>query len=91
MEDGLVLFADQSPRIFERWVLILVVMEDGLVRDGDIRHTAMSAVLILVVMEDGLVLKTTIISAQVRGFNPCCNGRWSRTTIISANIRINRS
>ena len=39
------------------------------------------AVLILVVMEDGLV---PILSASVRvnaeSLNPCCDGRWSRTT-----------
>ena len=39
----------------KEFVLILVVVDNGLVpvgRDGDIRHTA---VLILVVVEDGLV------------------------------------
>ena len=55
MEDGLVhviLFEeDLSPEI----VLILVVMEDGLVRGDRFATSIVSIVLILVVMEDGLV------------------------------------
>ena len=43
-------------------------------------------VLILVVMEDGLVLEIIVVYANVNGsLNPCCNGRWSRTTSPSIN------
>ena len=33
-------------------------------------------------MEDGLVLRQVSMgAAAIQGLNPCCNGRWSRTTI----------
>ena len=42
--------------LLKKLVLILVVMEDGLVRTSDVLYPEGTAVLILVVMEDGLVL-----------------------------------
>ena len=81
MEDGLVLWL---PDISESvWiVLILVVMEDGLVRLKGMRNLEKARqVLILVVMEDGLVhLNLWIWISESLCLNPCCNGRWSRTT-----------
>ena len=33
-------------------------------------------------MEDGLVLRQVSMgAAAIQGLNPCCNGRWSRTTL----------
>ena len=38
-------------------------------------------VLILVVVDDGLVLVSLLLmSNYCNGLNPCCSGRWSRTT-----------
>ena len=64
-------------------VLILIVVEDGLV---PVKHSAMSAVqlvLILIVVEDGLVHKAVKDNKKVvmKGLNPYCSGRWSRTVI----------
>ena len=56
-------------------------MEDGLVHtyDDDLKDAV--DVLILVVMEDGLVLDTKHFRCEGHGcLNPCCNGRWSRTS-----------
>ena len=63
-------------------VLILVVMEDGLVQMGLTVFTTGMKVLILVVMEDGLVLSSmkTLLTLVTMCLNPCCNGRWSRTS-----------
>ena len=62
------------------WVLILVLMEDGL---GLFQrfHLLMKMihVLILVLMEDGLGPKLYFTCGAVSGLNPCFNGRWSRT------------
>ena len=61
-------------------VLILVVMEDGLVRRACSKWRSSNLVLILVVMEDGLVLiYSWYVSWLAWSLNPCCNGRWSRT------------
>ena len=56
MEDGLVhaCYVDEATIAFH--VLILVVMEDGLVRNAETGTRVINLVLILVVMEDGLVL-----------------------------------
>ena len=64
-------------------VLILVVMEDGLVHNGQVTFVTTDAkVLILVVMEDGLVRAANGASINVVPcLNPCCNGRWSRTSL----------
>ena len=57
-------------------------MEDGLVLDAETRNVLELFVLILVVMEDGLVLVFNMITYIVYlwSLNPCCNGRWSRTS-----------
>ena len=71
-------------------VLILVVVEDGLVQALPKTSTMwVSTVLILVVVEDGLVLRLILFrKLLLKGLNPCCSGRWSRT-ILSASIRTN--
>ena len=58
-------------------------MEDGLVHgNGKIVGDQAEGVLILVVMEDGLVRSNgTALLQKSCCLNPCCNGRWSRTTI----------
>ena len=61
-------------------VLILVVVEDGLVRNCCIGRPVQIIVLILVVVEDGLVQRIcSMLSAALMRLNPCCSGRWSRT------------
>ena len=63
-------------------VLILVVVEDGLVLFGTQVQLNAQDVLILVVVEDGLVRVLSTGSQQLsRSLNPCCSGRWSRTTL----------
>ena len=63
-------------------VLILVVMEDGLVRPSSWCYNNIYSVLILVVMEDGLVQPEKLKDAVKEVcLNPCCNGRWSRTVL----------
>ena len=67
MEDGLVLIAG-GINSYCLFVLILIVVEDGLVLAQNTFFSAkLSDVLILIVVEDGLVLmETTIISASIR-------------------------
>ena len=56
-------------------------MEDGLVPIEAWMQGIAKHVLILVVMEDGLVLDVELsYSESKRCLNPCCDGRWSRTT-----------
>ena len=58
MEDGLVLEANADTPRRRQWVLILIVVDDGLVH-GDaesIKWANDKRVLILVVVDDGLVL-----------------------------------
>ena len=82
MEDGLVRIYARLYNHFFKWVLILVVVEDGLVQAiAEGKEFAVS-VLILVVVEDGLVhVEQTerVAGEQYEGLNPCCSGRWSRT------------
>ena len=47
----------ETRNVLELFVLILVVVEDGLVRNGATINVVPSKVLILVVVEDGLVLR----------------------------------
>ena len=57
-------------------------MEDGLGEFKDTKSGGSKVVLILVVMEDGFgVVKNFMNKAEVRGLNPCCNGRWFRRYI----------
>ena len=61
-------------------VLILIVVDDGLVRLGIHSCNRTLSVLILIVVDDGLVLlgETITLTGEV-GLNPYCSGRWSRT------------
>ena len=62
------------------YVLILVVVEDGLVRDSIAFMLMAASVLILVVVEDGLVRAAiNVVPSKEKSLNPCCSGRWSRT------------
>ena len=65
-------------------VLILVVMEDALVRLISLKFNAsIFLVLILVVMEDALVLLAKGAFGSANScLNPCCNGRCTRTAIV---------
>ena len=56
MEDALVQFVEDKFVPVNPSVLILVVMEDALVRDFEDVKSSAESVLILVVMEDALVL-----------------------------------
>ena len=81
MEDGLVL-AIRQVALGAAAVLILVVMEDGLVHIIFVGNYSIVGVLILVVMEDGLVqFYVEPFKILEYGLNPCCNGRWSRTSL----------
>ena len=56
-------------------------MDDGLVPRRNEVCLQWSKVLILVVVDDGLVLVLSLVIGQLwLGLNPCCSGRWSRTT-----------
>ena len=61
-------------------VLILVLMEDALVRTPNCYKVLFSYVLILVLMEDALVLLNKCwCNILPRSLNPCFNGRCTRT------------
>ena len=70
-------------------VLILIVVEDGLVRFGGKLNLQTLEVLILIVVEDGLVLNKlySIYLIDTR-LNPYCSGRWSRT-LLRKVVRLN--
>ena len=56
-------------------------MEDGLVHNFSRSQWRYSPVLILVVVEDGLVPMFQVKkSLSLMSLNPCCSGRWSRTS-----------
>ena len=58
-------------------------MEDGLVLIVYNNNlNIINMVLILVVMEDGLVPDGYVDAKRFGCLNPCCNGRWSRTSNI---------
>ena len=85
MEDGLWRAKETTSFTFAD-VLILVVMEDGLWHREWLWNKLLRSprVLILVVMEDGLWQygKRTCEAPWGRSLNPCCNGRWSLTTLM---------
>ena len=61
-------------------VLILIVVEDGLVRYVAMGLISLGYVLILIVVEDGLVHSPNqSYEVQNACLNPYCSGRWSRT------------
>ena len=67
---------------FLAYVLILIVVDDGLVHEYLDRIVFSEDVLILIVVDDGLVLTAVLfLSSMVRSLNPYCSGRWSRTTV----------
>ena len=79
MEDGLVHDLYGEIMVGDD-VLILVVVEDGLVRLIPIIMATVIVVLILVVVEDGLVpFEKAKVNFLKMSLNPCCSGRWSRT------------
>ena len=63
------------------YVLILVVVDNGLVLMNQIIPGAqIGAVLILVVVDNGLVHKKRAnMNYLTNRLNPCCSGQWSRT------------
>ena len=66
----------------KRNVLILIVVEDGLVRTPPSVNGSSCRVLILIVVEDGLVHdKNKFIHKHSKRLNPYCSGRWSRTQV----------
>ena len=68
-------------------VLILIVVEDGLVRWLQMGRHVQRGVLILIVVEDGLVHIVMTLGDNVQlGLNPYCSGRWSRTFTIMSLI-----
>ena len=56
MDDGLVLIKGMNPRIQNKFVLILIVVDDGLVPYSLMILLPSMRVLILIVVDDGLVL-----------------------------------
>ena len=80
MEDALVLWCFTSDRVSNRYVLILVLMEDALVLGEDrLWMEDGPRVLILVLMEDALVLISDFEDDLNECLNPCFNGRCTRT------------
>ena len=62
------------------WVLILIVVDNGLVPIESQAKRNLKQVLILIVMYNGLVLGATItFTRSFQRLNPCCCGLWSRT------------
>ena len=57
-------------------VLILVLMDDALVRRGNCRNKNRRKVLILVLMDDALVLTAKVLTqvTNIASLNPCFNG-----------------
>ena len=91
MDDGLVLILPEYAD--EPWgeVLILVVVDDGLVRVCVPPLVSFHAVLILVVVDDGLVLPLSLLLILfLTRLNPCCSGRWSRTRPYKTILIINK-
>ena len=79
MEDGLVLEANADTPRRRQWVLILIVVDNGLVLSEFIREIGRSQVLILVVVDNGLVPAIAVLFLSSTGLNPYCSGQWSRT------------
>lgn len=74
-------------------ILILVVVEDGLVRTSRRWKWFRNRVSILIVMEDGLVQELNLSIQIIKmDLNPYSRGRWSRTlAILSQAISQNKS
>ena len=69
-------------------ILILVVVEEGLVRTEVICTSGKCFVLILIVVEDGLVLSWFVQLILQCRLNPYCSGRWSRTLRSSLSLEL---
>ena len=79
MEDGLVLDAE-TRNVLELFVLILVVMEDGLVHGNGCNQRCKNCCLNPCC--NGRWSRTAAPAekpVENKCLNPCCNGRWSRT------------
>ena len=63
-------------------------MEDTLGVEGESKVIFVSLVLILVLMEDTLGEKKNVIESLIKGLNPCFNGRYSRSSSLSATIDV---
>ena len=88
MEDGLWHIDDSFLGVTKWWVLILVLMEDGLWRSVAAVKAANPGVLILVLMEDGLWHLSPRMRTRIQAsLNPCFNGRWSLTEAQMAPMR----
>ena len=75
MDDALVLSVAKAIVTEKKEVLILVVMDDALVRAQDGQEDERETVLILVVMDDALVRHKGYGFRQGgKSLNPCCNG-----------------
>ena len=75
-----------------KFVLILIVVEDGLVLLLLPLKLLSLVVLILIVVEDGLVLiSQDVVLWDMKGcLNPYCSGRWSRTRPYKTLLIINK-
>ena len=68
-------------------VLILIVVDNGLVRETGNPLDTKDSVLILIVVDNGLVQShQAMLDAIKLGLNPYCSGQWSRTTDIKIKM-----
>ena len=66
-------------------VLILIVVDNGLVRLYNKQHSTNNRVLILIVVDNGLVQGCKKDDeSDIESLNPYCSGQWSRTNQIKA-------
>ena len=65
-------------------------MDDGLVLTPSLSLALSRSVLILVVMDDGLVLSKEQFDKMATRLNPCCNGRWSRTSFQNPTVLLQK-
>ena len=74
-----------------RGVLILIVVDNGLVRFFFVCGDTVGYVLILIVVDNGLVLAAVVaFVAGLKGLNPYCSGQWSRTRPYKTLLIINK-
>ena len=74
-----------------RGVLILIVVDNGLVRFFFVCGDTVGYVLILIVVDNGLVPKTLPEHAVfLSSLNPYCSGQWSRTRPYKTLLIINK-
>ena len=73
MDNGLSQAADRLSKLVGR-VLILIVMDNGLSLRDERLFGGGTPVLILIVMDNGLSREIKLLSVEVAGLNPYCNG-----------------